>query len=51
MYKAGKLLVNYQPLKDLNLPHSFRLTVHNPAISHRDIDWVISQFDELMENL
>ncbi|XP_005094033.1 cysteine sulfinic acid decarboxylase [Aplysia californica] len=47
MVKAGTMMINYQPLSSKGLVNFFRLIVHNPSNTYKDMDFIISEIDRL----
>jgi glutamate decarboxylase len=49
MTEKGSLLVGYQPIKDKC--NSFRMIVHNSAVSYKDMDYVLDEIERLGKDL
>ncbi|KAJ8306840.1 hypothetical protein KUTeg_014924 [Tegillarca granosa] len=49
MMEKGSMMVTYQTLGDL--PNFFRMAISNPALTEKDLDFVVDEFDRLAEEI
>ncbi|RUS72457.1 hypothetical protein EGW08_019774 [Elysia chlorotica] len=51
MMKAGTLMIQYQALSDKNWVNFYRIIMLNRHLTHRDLDFVLEEFERLGHDL